>query len=394
MDGYERVHAIIDLDCICDNVINIQKKVQSNHIICVIKADGYGHGSIPIALELEEMDMVEGYAVATVQEGILLRKAGIKKSILVLGYVFPSTYENMIMNKITPTLFDLYSARQLQDCAQKMKVTVPVHIKVDTGMARIGISPNRQGVEFVKEVMSYKNIFVEGIFTHFSQADMYDQRFTEKQLCTFKDFVTTIEVETQTIIPKKHYANSAGIIQLEEDLDMVRAGIILYGLWPSDQVSQERILLNPALSLHSQVIYVKEVGPGTEIGYGGTYIAKDEMKVATIPVGYGDGYPRGLSNKGHVLIHGKPAKILGRICMDQFMVDVTEINNVQIGDSVTLIGRDENKIITIEDLGELSGRFNYELACDLGKRIPRIYIRNQKQKYKKDYFDDFVIETI
>ena len=218
---------------------------------------------------------------------------------------------------------------------------------------------------------------MEGIFTHFARADETEKQYAEKQYHMFLTFVTQIEQETGVRIPLVHCSNSAGIVEMPyANMNLVRAGIILYGLWPSDQVSKEIVDLKPILSLKSHVVYVKTVPAGTQISYGGTYVAEAERVIATIPVGYGDGYPRGLSNIGYVLIHGKKAPIVGRVCMDQFMVDVTEIENVLVGDEVTLIGSDGQEKITVEELGELSGRFNYELVCDLGPRIPRVYLKN------------------
>ena len=250
-----------------------------------------------------------------------------------------------------------------------------VHIKVDTGMSRIGIFPDDEGFAFVKELSEMKGIEIEGIFTHFARADEKDKTSAKEQMAKFKAFTERIETKLGLTGLIKDCSNSAGILELPEaNMDVVRAGIILYGLAPSDEVDMKRISLRPALSLISTIVYTKWLESGTPISYGGTYVTDKPTKVATIPLGYGDGYPRSLSNKGFVLIHGKKAPILGRVCMDQFMVDVTHIPEAKAGDKVTLIGTDGDMEISADELGEISGRFNYELMCDLGKRIPRVYV--------------------
>ncbi|MDE7249428.1 MAG: alanine racemase, partial [Lachnospiraceae bacterium] len=265
-----------------------------------------------------------------------------------------------------------------------------VHIKVDTGMSRIGIRANEEGVSFVKEAFDTEGIEIEGIFTHFARADENDKSFAENQLREFEEFIKKIRLETGKEFPIRHCSNSAGIIEIPRaNMDMVRAGIILYGLWPSNQVEQNIVELTPALSLYSQIVYVKEIEAGTPVSYGGTFTAPSRMRIATIPAGYGDGYPRGLSGKGYVLVHGRKAPVLGRVCMDQFMIDVTDIPEAKQGDKVTLIGRDGQETITVEMLGELSGRFNYELVCNLGKRIPRVYTKGGKILCTRDYYQDF-----
>lgn len=393
--NYNRAVAVINLDAIYHNIKKIKEKICTGKIICIIKADGYGHGAIPLAMEYEKMDEVSGYGVATIEEAILLRKAGIKKNILVLGYIFPEDFPLLFQWQITPTIFEMESARLLQECAIAQNTNIKIHVKVDTGMSRIGIAPDENGFLFVNELFKCNRLLIEGIFTHFSRADEEEKSVTEEQLGTFYGFVNRIEEESGFFISQMHFANSAAIIELEsQKLDLVRAGIILYGLWPSEEVRKEPVPIEPVLSLYSKVIFVKEVKAGTAIGYGGTYVAESDITVATIPIGYGDGYPRALSNKGYVLIKGKKASIIGRICMDQFMVDVTNIPDVSVGEQVTLIGKDFTEQITMEELGELSGRFNYELSCDLGKRIPRVYTKKGKIVYKKDCFNDFLIEIM
>lgn len=375
LEKYQRVYAEVDLDAIHYNVEQMKKNIAPDtKIMGIIKADGYGHGAVRIGRELERLDHVFGYGVATAEEAFTLREAGLEKPILILGYTFPYYYEEVIRQDIRPTVFRYDTLNELAACAAKLGKKAKIHIKVDTGMSRIGIRPDESGVSFVKEALSYELLEIEGVFTHLARADEKDKSSAERQVDRISQFYNRIETELRYHIPIKHCSNSAGIIQLQEaNWDMVRAGIILYGLWPSQEIDKNAISLQPVLSLRSHIVYIKEIEKGTPVSYGGTYITEKSMRIATIPVGYGDGYPRGLSNKGYVLIHGKKAPILGRVCMDQFMVSVEEIPEAGEGDEVTLIGKDSDQQITMEELGELSGRFNYELACTLGQRIPRIY---------------------
>ena len=374
MNQYNRVWAEIDLDAVLENINCIKKVIKpGTKIMCVIKTDGYGHGAAAIAELLEQEDAVFGYAVATAEEALQLRKKGIQKPFLVLGYTFPENYEELILNDIRPTVFTEEMLSELSDAARRVHKDCLVHIKVDTGMSRIGIFPDESGLDFIKKASQTQHIQIEGIFTHFSKADETDKTCAFQQLHIFQSFLKAIDT-CGIQIPIKHCANSAAIMEMPEaNMDMVRAGIILYGLWPSNEVDKSRLPIKPVLSLKSRVVYVKTLPKGQEISYGGTYVTQRETRIATISVGYGDGYPRSLSNQGYVLIHGQRAMITGRVCMDQFMVDITDIKEpVKVGDLVTLIGQDQDEVITMEALGDLAGRFNYELACDLSKRIPRI----------------------
>lgn len=376
MKHYDRVWAEVDLDAIIDNVKSIKQNIKEDtQIIAVIKTDGYGHGALPIARVLQNEPGVWGFAVATAEEAHILRANGIDKNLMILGYTFPYSYEQLIEEDVRPAVFLPDMAKQLSDKAVAMGKVCKIHIKVDTGMTRIGITPNEEGLEFVKEIQNLPGLEIEGIFTHFATADEQNKEKTYKQLQNFSDFVAKVEQELGISIPMKHCSNSAGILDIPEaNLDAVRAGIILYGLWPSDEVNRTKVTLKPALTLKSRIVYVKMVPKNQEISYGGIYTTFRDTQVATVCIGYGDGYPRSLSNIGHILVNGQRAPIIGRVCMDQFMVDVTDIEgNVCVGDTVTLIGQDGQEEITMEELGDQSGRFNYELSCDLGKRIPRIY---------------------
>ena len=395
-EDYQRVYAEINLDAIRSNLENMKANIApETTIMAVIKTDGYGHGAIPIAKELEGIEYISGFAAATAEEALILRQAGIQKPILILGYTFPYSYESLIKEEIRLTVFRPDTLKELSETVRSLRKKgvdkkAKIHIKLDTGMSRIGVRADEEGLSFVKEAFETKEIETEGIITHFARADEKDKYYAEKQLTEFEEFLEKVTRKTGRQIPIRHCSNSAGIIELPRaNMDMVRAGIILYGLWPSDQVRQDLLKLTPALSLHSRIIYVKEIEAGTPVSYGGIFTAPSKMRVATIPVGYGDGYPRGLSDKGYVLIHGRKAPVLGRICMDQFMVDVTDIPEAAQGDKVTLIGREGQEMITVEMLGELSGRFNYELVCNLGKRIPRVYTKGGKILCTRDYYQDF-----
>lgn len=394
-ENYQRVCARINLDAVRENIERMKRNIApSTKIMAVIKTDGYGHGALPIARELEQMDEVCGFAVATAEEALFLRKAGIRKAVLILGYTFPDSYARLIEEDVEMTVFREDTLAQIQEEVRKLrkrkeKVRARVHIKTDTGMNRIGIKPDESGLAFVRKADAAEEIEIKGIFTHFARADEADKSAAYHQLRVFEDFLQKVKEQTG-YLPIRHCSNSAGIIEMPEaNMDMVRAGIILYGLWPSEEVDRGKVPLEPVLSLYSRIVYIKEIDRGDSVSYGGTFTAKGPMKVATIPVGYGDGYPRSLSGKGYVLIGGKKAPVLGRICMDQFMVDVSHIEGVKEGDVVTLIGRDGKEAITMEELGELSGRFNYELACDLGKRIPRIYEKGGKILCVKEDNQDF-----
>lgn len=387
MKTYSRVYAKIDLDAIVSNMERMKQNLNANtKIMAVIKADGYGHGAVQIAQMLETLEYIWGFAVATLDEAIVLRSEGVQKPILVLGCVFPEQYMEMLKNDIRMNVYTEEMAESISQMAARESMTAYMHIKLDTGMTRLGFDMSNDSVDAITRIAGLKNVCMEGIFTHFAKADETDKKFTQKQI---KDFVWMTEKlkEKNVVFQYEHCANSAAIIDVPEaNFDLVRAGISTYGLYPSEEVCKENVPLKPALALKSHVAFVKEILAGTPISYGGTYVSERDMKVATIPVGYADGYPRNLSNVGYVLIRGKKAPIVGRVCMDQFMVDVTDIEGVSFGDNVTLIGKDGNETITVEELSKLSGRFNYEFICDLGKRIPRVFVKNGKVAEQVDYF--------
>ncbi len=374
LSRYGRGYIEVDLEQIVSNAKAISKHIgDQRKIMAVIKTDGYGHGSVALAKKMESEDFMYGFAVATEEEAMELVEAGISKPVVILGYTFPYAYEEMAENGIEPAVFREDMLQNMAKAALKKGKKMRVHVKVDTGMGRIGITPDEAGVSFVEQVLQTEGLELAGVFTHFARADEIDKTSAREQLCKFENFVKTLHDKGIHDF-LCHCSNSAAIMELPEShMDVVRAGIILYGLKPSDEVDMNLLPLKPALSFYSSIVFLKELEPGSPVSYGGTFVTPEKMRVATIPIGYGDGYPRSLSGKGYVLIHGQKAPILGRVCMDQMMVDVTHISEVKEGDKVTLIGRDGAEEITADMLGDLSGRFNYELICDLGKRIPRLY---------------------
>ena len=373
--GYERVRADISLDAILANMESMKRNLKEGvQIAAVLKTNAYGHGAVEIAKVLEPLDYVWGYAVAAFEEAVELREAGLRKPILLLGYVFPYCYQELAKMNIRPAVFREDMLEQLSTAAKAAGKKIKIHIAVDTGMSRIGIFPDETGLDFVKKALETEGLQVEGMFTHFARADEADRSFTEEQLEKFVWLTESVKERLGYEIPIRHCSNSAGIIEYPHaNMTMVRAGITLYGLWPSDEVRKDIVPLEPVMSLRSHIIYIKEISAGTPVSYGGTWAPDHTVRLATVPVGYGDGWPRSLSNKGYVLIRGQKAPIRGRVCMDQFMVEVTDIPDAAEGDEVTLIGRDGDAYISMEEVGDLSGRFNYELACDINPRVPRLF---------------------
>ena len=386
---YTRIEAEISLDAIHHNLDVMDARTNGSSPICaVIKADGYGHGAVPIAREIEGRGDIWGFAVATAEEGIELRLAGITKPVMLLGYAFPESFESLIRLDIRLCVFDFETAQAVSDIAVKMNAAAKIHIALDTGMGRIGFEPTRDSAEVIRRIAELEGIVIEGIFSHFARCDEPSLDPARRQLKRYESFELLLE-EAGVMIDIHHLSNSAGIMRFAPaHKDLVRAGITLYGLMPSPEVADEMRELIPAMRLISHVSYVKTLPKGREISYGGTAVTKRDTVVATIPVGYADGYPRQLSNRGCVLIGGKRAPILGRICMDQFMADVTDIPGVKRGDEVVLMGNAGSERITAEEIGEISGRFNYELVCNVTKRVPRTYVKGGRITEQLDYFPD------
>lgn len=380
MNKNSRVKAVISLDAVEQNFREMRKNIaEDTKMIAVVKADAYGHGAVPIAHLIEGYDYIWGFAAATAEEAVHLRENGVTKPILILGIIFEEYYPELVRDDIRLAVCEYEEAEKLSKEAVLQNKTVHIHIALDTGMTRIGYADIPESVEEIKKIAGLPNLEIEGMFTHFSRADEYDRSPAMVQLERYQKFSDLVEA-AGVEIPLHHCSNSAGIIRVPEaNLSIVRAGITIYGIYPSSEVERDIVKLTPVMELKSHVTYVKDVPEGAAISYGGTYVADKKRRVATIPVGYADGYPRQLSNKGWVLIHGKKAPILGRVCMDQFMVDVTEIGDVKKGDEVTLLGRDGDEFISIEEIGDLCGRFSYEFACDISPRVPRIYVKDGKE---------------
>ena len=389
MKTYSRVYAEIDLDAIIHNMAQMQSRIsKETKIMGVIKTDGYGHGAVPIGRELESLAVTWGYATATVEEAQILRRNGLKKPILVLGAAFQEQYGALMTEDIRATVFSLRQAQEMEEAAAQAGAQITVHIKIDTGLSRLGFQATEEAAEEIAQIAAMPHMIIEGIFTHFAKSDARDKTMAREQMERFLK-IRKFLADRQVIVPIVHCSNSAAIIDLPEaNMDVVRAGISLYGMWPSDEVQKENLDLKPVLSLKSRIVFLKDLEPDRTISYGATYKTNGWQRIATIPVGYGDGYPRSLSNKGYVLLQGKKAPICGRICMDQFMVDVTHIKEAKEGDTVVLIGTDGTECISMEEIGALSGRFNYEFACDLGKRIPRVYVKNGRVTETRDYFKE------
>ena len=388
MRPYNRVYATVDLDAVVSNMKSMREALPATTgIMGVVKADGYGHGAVPVARAMDPY--VEGYAVSNIDEGISLRRHGIKKPILILGVTHSQRFEDLLRYDIQPAMFRLKEAKELSELAAEQGKKAKIHLALDTGMSRIGMQPDRESAKEAAQMAALYGIELEGLFTHFARADEADKSFYQTQFERYQEFLSYLK-EYGVTIPVRHCSNSAGIVENldSNQMDMVRAGICIYGLYPSDEVDRNRVKLTPAMEIKSFITYIKEIAPGTPVSYGSTFVSEHAMRVATIPTGYADGYNRGLSNRGSVLIRGKRAKILGRICIDQFMVDVTDIPEAEEDDEVTLIGKDGEDEITVEEMAACFGGFHYEIICDIGKRVPRVYIQNGRIAGTKDYFND------
>ena len=375
MNSYSRTYVTVDLDAIAYNFESMRKNIrEGTQIIAVIKADAYGHGAVTVGKFLETFSYIWGFATATAEEALELRDAGIQKPILVLGYVFEEHYEKLIEKEVRMPVFDLETAEKIASYAEQIHKKAKIHIALDTGMNRIGFKDTQKSAAVICKINQMAYLQIEGMFTHFARADETDKIYADRQFRRYMDFHRQLQ-DWGVSIPVCHCSNSAGIIDMPyANLDVVRAGITIYGIYPSDEVQKEKVPLKPVMSWKSDIAFVKEVEAGEQISYGGTFVTPKKMKIATIPTGYADGYPRMLSGKASVLIHGKRAQILGRVCMDQFMVDVTEIPDVSRGDEVTLLGQDQEEEITVEELSDLCGRFPYEFVCCVSKRVPRVYL--------------------
>lgn len=367
---YFRTEAAIDLDAAEHNFNVTRAKLPENvKLLCVIKADAYGHGAVPLAKLFE--GRADFYGVACIEEAIELKKAGIKTPVLILGAVPKEFYSDIVKYDIRVPIFNLEDAKALSAEAVKQSKTAPFHFCVDTGMSRIGFQVNKESADACLEITKLPNIEAEGLFSHFATADEKDLSKAIAQRDKFKEFIKLLE-ERGINIPIKHINNSAGIMNFDEYFDMCRMGIILYGLYPSHEVDENLLKIKPVMEWRAHITHIKELEPGREISYGGTYKTGETRRIATIPVGYADGYPRCLSNKGKVIINGEFAPITGRVCMDQFMVDITGID-AKVGDTVVLVGKSGSKELSMEEVSESAYSFNYELPCRVARRVPRTY---------------------
>ena len=365
----------VDLDALKSNLDEVKKSLpQNTKILAVVKANAYGHGAVRVAKYLE--NMVDYLAIAAPDEAIELRKNDVNCPILILGHIPCGDYDNLIKYNITGTVSDFKEAERMSYSAVKGNTVAKLHIAVDTGMSRIGFQVNEESVEQIKKICNLPNIFVEGIFSHYAAADESDKTYTIMQTEAFDRFISMLEKENIKI-PVKHMYNSAGIADLPAKYDMVRQGIILYGLNPSSEVEYKNIVRpRPVMSMKTHVVHIKTLPEGVSVSYGCTYKTKAPTRVATLCAGYADGVPRVLSNNGEVLIRGKYAPIIGRVCMDQFMVDVTDIPEAQNGDVATIFGSDGIRSIDVEAIARKANTIPYEIICNINSRVVRIYKKN------------------
>ncbi|MBP1888688.1 alanine racemase [Clostridium moniliforme] len=371
------VWAEINLDSLAYNMKNIKKLANGREVIGVVKADAYGHGSVEVSKVLLE-NGASRLAVAIITEAVELRKNNIKAPIMILGYTPLEFGETLVNNDIEQTVYDLEYAKSLSDIAINMGKKAKIHIALDTGMGRIGFLPNEDSLNKVLEIASLKGIEIVGIFTHFSTADEENKEYTYEQFSKIKNFNNML-LEKGLDIPLKHASNSGAIIDLPETyLDCVRAGIILYGYYPSDEVKKEKLPLKTVLTLKTKIVHVKKLDKDMYISYGRTFKTERDSIIATIPIGYADGYSRLLSGKAKVIVNGKFAKVVGRICMDQCMIDVTDIEDVKVGDEVILLGEENNLKFNADDMAKIIGTINYDVLCMIKHRIPRVYIKDNK----------------
>ena len=369
---YDNTQVIIDLDAIEKNIDAVREKA-GLPVMAIVKADAYGHGAIQVARLLK--DKCAFFGVSSMLEAMELRRAGLDNPILILGYTPVSAFPTAVRNGIRPSIFHYEDALALSRTAVELGVSkAPFHFALDTGMSRIGFQATTAAADQCARIARLPGIFAEGLFTHFATADSADLSRSQKQAELFYRFDSMLR-ERGVEIPIRHLDNSAGIMNFSHPCEMVRSGIITYGLYPSDEVDRSHLALTPALSWQCRITHLKLLEAGREISYGGTYVTTHPTRVATIPVGYADGYRRSLSGKFYVLIRGKKAPILGRVCMDQLMVDVTDIPDVQLEDPVVLIGRSGNECITVEQIAAAADSFNYEFVCGISRRVPRIYMQ-------------------
>ena len=378
MRHYYPTWAEISLDAIARNVEAIRARLPARtKLMCVLKANAYGHGAAALARFLD--DKCEYYGVAVLEEALALRAAGVEKPVLILGCTPPERFGEVVEADLTQTISTEQDAKALSRTATAIGKRVRAHFKVDTGMGRIGFPDTPETARLLAELAALPGFVAEGLYSHLACADMADKAPAREQFSRFAAFCAMAE-KAGLCAPIRHICNSAGVIQFDTPWDMVRVGIALYGLYPSEEVDKARVPLRPAMSWKTRVSFLKEVPSGTGISYGRTFVTGRPTKVATLPVGYADGYPRALSNVGRVIVRGQYAPIIGRVCMDQCMADVTDVPGVAVGDEVILVGRAEERAVTLEEIGAASASFNYETACRVGPRVARVYTRGDSTR--------------
>ncbi|MBQ4058827.1 MAG: alanine racemase [Lachnospiraceae bacterium] len=375
MSKYYRMKADINLDAIRKNIMTMKNCIpEGKKLLAVIKANAYGHGAIQVAEALD--DMADYFGVAFVDEAVELRKAGVDKPILILGHTDESLFDTLIDYDITQTIYSVEQAQVLSDMAVKKSKRAKIHIKIDTGMNRIGFPCEKESVTAITEITKLPGIDAEGIYTHYYLADVVDKKCAYIQLSRYTDMIQWLETAGVTFAIR-HISNSAGIMEMPNDTyDMVRSGIATYGLYPSEEMDKKACVLYPAMELKSHITHVKMVKKGETIGYGATYTLPEDKMIATVEVGYADGYPRALSNQGRMLVHGQFVPIVGRVCMDQTMIDVSSLSDVKVGDEVVLVGCQGKNSISVEELADMSASFNYEFVCDVNRRVPRVFYKD------------------
>lgn len=377
-------YVAVDLDAICHNLRTVATRTGAQ--VCgVVKADAYGHGAVAVAKAIAPQ--CRFFGVSCLEEALELQNAGISVPILILGHTDREDYPTLVAKGIRPAVFSWEDGAALSAEAVRQGLTAPFHFAVDTGMHRIGFPATEESVELCARIASLPNIEAEGIFSHFATADEKDLSRTMQQQKEYDAFCQKLAA-CGVSVKIRHLNNSAASVRLGEHYDMVRAGIVVYGHTPSEEMDLSHMEIRPALSWYSKISYIKIVEAGCQISYGGTYTTTRPTLVATLPVGYGHGYPRALSNRYYVLIRGKRAPILGRVCMDQMMVDVTDIPDVTEADMAVLVGRSGEEEITVEEISRAAGSFNYEFLCNIARRVPRLYYRNGELVEKRNYLLD------
>ena len=381
---FDSTRVVVDMDALSSNMDAIREKA-GVPVMAVVKADAYGHGAVQVARLLQ--DQCAFFCVSSILEAMELRQAGLTKPILLLGYTPAEAFPTAIREGIRPTIYRMEDALALSRAAQTVELPARFHFAVDTGMSRIGFQVTASDADICAEIARLPGLYAEGLFSHFATADCADLTRAKAQAERFAAFDQMLK-DRGVEIPIRHLNNSAGLMNFATPYEMVRSGIITYGMYPSDEVDPGLLALRPALQWLSRVSHVKTLPAGREISYGGTYVTKADTVVATIPVGYADGYRRNLSGKFYVLIRGQKAPILGRICMDQMMVDVTAIPGVTVGDKVTLVGTDGDETITMEAISAKADSFNYEFVCGISRRVPRLYLKGRKTVHSVHYLLD------